>query len=79
MSLLKEAELLAKVTADPYAIHQIQDASLAVQLAAIQGNHYTRRLIKNPHKDLDRKYDEWKAKQVTKKSKDTKDTQEITE
>lgn len=58
----KEHELLALVTQDPYAINKIKDPSLAVQLAAIQGNYYTLRLIKNPHPKLMQRYEEWKSK-----------------
>ena len=76
----KENELsdLAKVTQDAYAINQIKEPSLAVQLAAIQGNFYTLKLIKHPHPDLLKKYAEWKAK-LPKGKKQTEENDETEE
>lgn len=71
----KEAGDLAKVTQDPYAINQIKEPSLAVQLSAIQGNYYTLKLIKHPHPQLMQRYTEWKAK-LPKGKKETKEIEE---
>lgn len=75
----KEAGDLAKVTQDAYAINQIKEPSLAVQLAAIQGNYYTLRLIKHPHPDLLKKYAEWKAKLPKGKKEKDDENEEIDE
>jgi hypothetical protein len=66
------------VTQDAYAINQIKEPSLAVQLAAIQGNYYTLKLIKHPHPKLLQRYEEWKAK-LPKGKKETQPTEEIEE